>query len=672
MIWLILIISLISINQIKKILVPLEVLSLWTKKISKREFSEKVNITSGDEFQDLGESFNSMADDLARQFTVMTAMSDLDRAILTTMNREKVVEAIFKNLSDYLKYNYASVVLLNTTLQNIANIYKYNQTDNSIAPKVVININKEDINHLLANTDSSVRTQKKDKLSSIDWIDTSRSNFVTTIAVKQEHNIIALIIIGHEFLPQLDQEGMIQLNNYIDRVKVALNAIEREERLIKQANYDDLTGLPNRQNLTDTFNKLISTKIEQRIAILFVDLDRFKLINDSQGHAIGDKLLVEAATRIKSCIDDNAFISRYGGDEFVILLPINLDSSIVTEISNNIVNKLTKLFTIENYEQYIGASIGISVYPQDGNNWDQVLQKADIAMYKAKQNGRSRFLFFSDTMKADILEKATLEADLFHAIDKNEIYMVYQPQIDITTGEISGAETLMRWEHSTRGNIPPDQFIAYAEDSGFIIPLGIWAMRTVLKQCKDWQHENHSLGKISINVSPKQLRHENFISEIENLISDFDIHTTNVEFEITESLFLSDDIGIIRKLQRLNELGISLAIDDFGKGYSSLSYLKNLPIQTLKIDKLFIDDIHKDNDSLAIVKAIISMAKSLNKDVIAEGIETVEQLNILKELDCDYAQGYFISKPKLSDEVMNYSKTAIISLEDFREKSLNT
>lgn len=669
----ILVVTLISINQISKILIPLEKLSFLTRKIAKRNFNEKVNFDSGDEFQQLGESFNAMASELAKQFTAITAMSNLDRAILATMNKEKVIEAIFKNLEDYLDYNYVSVILLDNNNEPKGNLYSYSKTDNKITSKFSVNINEVDINILLDHTDSYVRTLERHKLNKFDWLDTVHSNYITTISIKQEQNTVALILAGHEYRPQLNKESMEQLSNYTDRINVALNAVEREERLVKQANFDDLTGLPNRQKLSDTFQNIISQQNgKQKVAILFIDLDRFKVINDSQGHAIGDKLLVEASARIKTCIDNKGFIARYGGDEFVILLPIDFDSSHITEISNKIISQLSRLFTIDNYEQYIGASIGISLYPQDGSNWDDVLQKADIAMYKAKQNGRSRSLFFSDTMQADILEKATLEADLFHCIEKQEVYLVYQPQINIATGEISGVETLMRWEHSTKGNIRPDQFISYAEDSGFIIPLGIWAIRTALKQCEDWQLENHSLPKIAINVSPRQLRHENFISEVEALVTDFDMHTTNIEFEITERLFLSGDINILNKLQQLNKLGISISIDDFGKGYSSLSYLKKLPVQTLKIDKLFIDDIHKDKESVAIVKAIIAMAKSLDKTVIAEGIETVEQLNILKELDCDIAQGYFISKPKLAREVMNYSKTAIISLEDFRNNALGS
>ena len=269
-------------------------------------------------------------------------------------------------------------------------------------------------------------------------------------------------------------------------------------------------------------------------------------------------------------------------------------------------------------------------------------------------------------MQDDIQEKVLLEADLFHAIENNELYMVYQTQIDLATGNISGAESLLRWKHKKIGNIPPDQFISYAEENGFIIQLGNWALREVIKQCKSWQIEQRPLPKVAVNISARQLKHDSFMQDIENLIQDFDLDTTNIEFEITESLLLNDDQNIISKLHRLNKLGISISIDDFGKGYSSLSYLKKLPVQTLKIDKLFINDLENDNDAISIVRAIIAMAKSLNKNIIAEGIETVEQLNILKVLGCNVGQGFFISKPKNAEDVHDYSKTAIINLEKYR------
>lgn len=448
---------------------------------------------------------------------------------------------------------------------------------------------------------------------------------------------------------------------------------KREEKLIYQANYDDLTGLSNRHLLIKQLKSAISDANHKKkhFAFLFVDLDRFKVINDSQGHATGDKLLIAAGERIKSCIRSSDTLARYGGDEFGVILSSINDASNASITAQEIIKRLSEVFYIDNYEQIIGASIGISVFPRDGNTWEDLLQKADIAMYKAKLKGRGRHLFFSNSMQEDIWEKAELEADLYHAIEREELNLVYQPQIDIESGDITGAETLLRWNHAKIGPIRPDRFITYAEDNGLIVALGGWAMREALKQCEKWQIEHHVMPKMAINISARQLRHENFMSDVEDLVSDFDIGTTNLEFEITESLFLGDDRHTLGILHRINQLGISIAIDDFGKGYSSLSYLKKLPAQTLKIDRLFIKDLSKDDDSITIVKAIIAMGKALNKIVVAEGVETLEQLNILKALGCDRAQGYYISKPKIASEFLDYSKTAIIQLDELRSNFKN-
>jgi len=359
-------------------------------------------------------------------------------------------------------------------------------------------------------------------------------------------------------------------------------------------------------------------------------------------------------------------VSRYGGDEFGVIIYGDDCVRSAKKYAKNIIKRMSETFHIDNYEQYIGASIGISVFPNDGETSDDVVQKADIAMYKAKQRGRGKCVLFSDTMQSDICEKLKLETDLFHAIEKNEVYLVYQPQLDLTTDRVSGVEVLMRWKHHEFGIIRPDRFIEYAEGNGFIVPLGKWAIQEAIKQCEQWQLENYSIPKVAINVSPKQLQHESFIDDVEGLMSDIDMGITNIEFEITESLFLNDEKLVQDILKRINQLGIGIAIDDFGKGYSSLSYLKNFPTQTLKIDRLFIKDLDSTDESRSIVKAIIAMGKALNKIVIAEGVETVEQLNILKELGCHRAQGYYISKPKLADELMGDTKTRIIQIEQFK------
>lgn len=664
LIFVILLITLISLNQIAKILTPLAKLTAATESIAKGDFSNKIKLTSSDEFQVLGDSFNKMSSELASVFSDISAMSELDRTILSTMDPKSAFHPIFKHLNSCFNSDFSGIIVMDSQNKDVGYLYSYDKVTNEVHTKGSVNITTENKDILFKETDTYFPIAKREQYAQIEWVNLIATDIISIVPINEKEALIGCIVCGFNSFPKLKKPDLERLEKFVDRVAVALSATKREERLTYQANYDSLTGLPNRLHLMNRFDNAIgaSERNKNNIAFLFIDLDRFKVINDSQGHATGDKLLISVADRIQKCINNADTVARYGGDEFAIIIPNVSSTKDVEKTAETIIQRLSEPFYIDSYEHLIGASIGISVYPKDGNTWDELLQKSDIAMYKAKQAGRGKHLFFTDKMHEDIRDKANLEADLHHALEKNELHLVYQPQIDAKSGAITGAETLIRWNHSTKGTIRPDKFISYAEDNGLIIPIGSWIIRETLKQCEQWQLSHHTIPKIAINISAKQLRHEKFISEVEELITDFDIGSTNLEFEITESLFINDDDYTLSILHKLNKLGISIAIDDFGKGYSSLSYLKKLPVQTLKIDKLFIQDLNKNDDSIEIVNAIISMAHALNKIVVAEGIETEEQLEILKELDCDRAQGYLISKPRSSHEFHNFSKTKITQL----------
>ena len=670
LIFAILLVSLISINQISRILVPLELLTNKTKEISKGNFSTKVDLTSNDEFQLLGESFNLMTTELGNQFSDMQAMSDLDRAILSTMDHKTAFLPIYKHLNNSFDCQFSGIIIMDTQHTDVGYLYAYDQSNEKMIVKGSVQLSVSDEKVLFQKTNSYFSLLEKDTLKSIPWISLINTELISFVELREKEKLIGSIVCGFNDYPVLKKHDVTRLEKFVERVTVALSATKREEKLSYQANYDNLTGLPNRQHLIERFNQAIKNADynNNKVGFLFIDLDRFKVINDSQGHATGDKILIAAAERIQSIVNKVDTVARYGGDEFAAVISNVTDMNQVSEIAKNIIDSLSETFYIDNYEQVIGASIGISIYPEHGNNWDDLLQKADIAMYKAKQKSRGIHLFFTEKMQDDIKEKAEIEADLYHALERNELSLMYQPQIDIKSGKVTGAETLIRWNHSTKGTIRPDKFINYAEDNGLIFPIGNWVMRETLKQCETWQYEHNALSKIAVNISPKQLRHENFMSEVEDLVSDFNLGLTTLEFEITESLFINDDPQTLNILHKLNDLGISIAIDDFGKGYSSLSYLKKLPVQTLKIDRLFIKDLNRNDNSIAIVKAIIAMGHALNKLVIAEGIETIDQLEILKELDCDRAQGFYISRPKYPNDFYDHSKTEIIHLEKIRAK----
>ena len=419
------------------------------------------------------------------------------------------------------------------------------------------------------------------------------------------------------------------------------------------AYYDALTELPNRTLLRDRLGKALagSRRRKDKVAVLFLDLDRFKVINDSLGHSFGDLLLRKIADRLKSQVREQDTVARVGGDEFLVVLTDVKDGTDAAIAAEKIMDAMIAELVIQGRSFSVSCSMGISIFPEHGADSETLIKNADAAMYSAKESGRNTFQFFSEKMNAEVVERLTLEHGLRAALDKKEFFLVYQPQMDMATGTIVGFEALLRWQHPELGTIAPDRFMGIAENSGLILPIGAWVLRTACSQARKWQDEGLCATPVAVNVSAVQFRQPGFREVVSRVLSETGLACQYLELEVTESLLLSNADMTSSVLRELKGMGLKLAIDDFGTGYSSLSYLKQFPFSKLKIDRSFIRDVAVNSDDAAITTAIISMAKSLSLKVIAEGVENEAQMSFLRKLGCEEIQGYYFSKPLTAEEI---------------------
>jgi len=426
-----------------------------------------------------------------------------------------------------------------------------------------------------------------------------------------------------------------------------------EERIYHLAHYDALTGLPNRMSFHNEFEEALShaKRHGRRVALLFLDLDQFKLINDASGHPAGDELLKQVALRLKQTLREEDIVARLGGDEFTVLLDDIPSVEDVDLVAEKILQTLATPFHLDHSELVITTSIGISVFPGDGDDASTLLKNADTAMYRAKAQGRNNSQFFTAEMKTHASERLRLESAMRAALKNNEFLLHYQPQVDTLSGEIIGLEALVRWQHPERGLIPPGVFIPVAEDSGLIVPLGEWIMKEACSQYRKWQDAGLEPVRIAVNLSGRQFVRQDLRGMVEKLLDDAGIAPGAIELELTESTIMEHVEETVETLKTLRELGVYLSIDDFGTGYSSMAYLKRFTIDKLKIDQSFVRDLATDSDDAAIVIATIAMAHALNLTVIAEGVETEEQLQFLKDHGCEQMQGYYFSRPLPVDDI---------------------
>jgi len=418
------------------------------------------------------------------------------------------------------------------------------------------------------------------------------------------------------------------------------------ERIHELSNYDQLTGLPNWRSLYDKLNLAIDARSDyhqEQVALLFLNLDRFKAINESLGHAAGDQLLIEVARRLESCLGEQDILARAAGDEFLVLKVVHARAEIA-QVAEDMLERLHLPFSIAGHQLYVAATIGISISPDHGEDTDLLLKHADTALIKAKAQGRNSYQFYSPEMSVISQERFALEHDLRHAVSLGQLELHYQAQVPFEAGVPGGVEALLRWHHPTRGLIPPDQFIPLAEESGLINEIGHWVLQQACWQARQWLDSGYPI-RVSVNLSCIQLQQDNIVELVRDSLQQVNLPACYLELELTESCLLKDFDRSARSLNKLRLLGVSLAMDDFGTGYSSLSYLKRLRLHRLKIDRSFVTGLPTDQGDLAIVSTIVAMARSLGLEVVAEGVETEQQRISLLQLGCDEYQGFLFSKP---------------------------
>lgn len=430
---------------------------------------------------------------------------------------------------------------------------------------------------------------------------------------------------------------------------------EAHQLIHKMAHYDLLTGLANRSLINETLEKMLidAESSGNKLAAAFIDLDNFKLINDTMGHDAGDLVLKKAGKIIKESLGDEDFAGRFGGDEFIVLMPnINNTQDVLRKI-NNIIERLNKPINVKEREFYIPASVGISVYPRDGSSAEALIKNADVAMYSAKSIGKNTCRLYADEMNEEAIEKLKMINELKNAVKNNEFIVHYQPQIDINTNEVVGMEALIRWQHPDKGLASPLEFIPLAEETGLIIPIGEWVLKEACRQNKAWQDLGYKPMRMAVNLSIVQFEHQGLVETVKRVLAETKLNPKWLELEITESLAVKCFDCAVKRIKQLKKLGVYISLDDFGTGYSSYSYLNQLPIDSLKIDKVFLDNLKKDSDEEFITKTMISLAKKLDLIVVAEGVETTGQLNFLKKQKCNIAQGFLFSKPIPAEEFVD-------------------
>ncbi len=643
-----------SLTQIRKSLGPLEQLQEGTRRIAAGDFDNRVSIVSGDEFEELAASFNVMSERLKKQFQTMATMTEIDRTALSAWDADRIVTTALDRIQDLLPQGIVAIILMN-------------QGAGSARIALGDGTERRDIVGDVSLTGEPLSDEPGTYLITQDPIPPPLLPLIERGAVAVfslpiviSTSVSGWLAIGHRAPGTPPDWDLLPFRQVADRLSLALSNVRMIKQIHQLAFYDGLTGLPNRILLKERLaGMLASARTRGQLAVvLFLDLDLFKHQNETLGHVLGDQLLQAVASRLVdearrgvTSLDVELTVARLGGDEFTVLIPEIGQAEDAAAMAHRLLASLVAPFAIGAHEVFVTASVGITIYPLDGEDADRLLKNADLAVHHAKDEGRNQYQFYTHSLNAAAVERVTLENSLRKALEREEFVVHYQPKLNLRSGAIVGVEALIRWRHPEWGLVPPDRFIPISEESGLIVPIGEWVLHTACLQAQAWQRGGLRALHVAVNVSIIQLKGRQVIHAVTRALQDSQLDPTLLELELTETAMMQETEANLSTLHDLKAMGLHLAIDDFGKGYSSLAYLKRLPVDSLKIDHVFIRDIMTDPDAAAITMAIIAMAHRLNLRVIAEGVETETQQTFLLEQGCDEMQGYLVGLPLPAEEL---------------------
>ena len=643
----VLIVAFLSTKLIAKYLSPLSALKKATERIADGEFDYQVEVDSKDEFEALADSFNEMTRRLRSQFEIQSTMAEIDRQILSVLNADEIVETALNRLPGILFSDLISIAKFDAENRLLVAVHTRHEDQHYDLEEQSIAITDEDLAELQQSQGSVLEINDNRLLPVyLKILNLAGNWFYLVIPVVVNGQVAASISFAYQQPKVIGNELKSIARSFGDRIAVALSNAAWEEKLFQQAHFDGLTGLPNRLVLNERLQQEIARadRDSKQLAVFFLDLDRFKNVNDSLGHSAGDELLVKVAKHLSNSIRTTDLVVRMSGDEFVVLITDIDNPDLINMIANKVLKAVDTTSIVAGQSVKSTASMGIAMYPADAITPEDLLKYADSAMYYAKNDGRANFRFYSADMTEKALENIKLEHDLREAISKGEIVVYYQPKFD-SDKNIIGAEALIRWKHSELGMISPAKFIPIAEQSMLIVEIGRWVLEQTCELIKSFTNLGIEPVPISVNISGVEFDRPDIVPNVAEILKRTRVNPDFIELELTENVAIGNREACIERMHQLKALGLRLAMDDFGTGFSSLSYLQDLPLDVLKIDQHFIRELDTGINSQAIVRAILALGDGLHMQVIAEGVETESQLTFLQDHQCKFFQGFLFSRP---------------------------